>query len=45
MSTADITVRVTEETWEALKDRKTHGDSFNDVICRLLIKDENREAE
>lgn len=38
MSKADITVRVTEETWEALKDMKNHGDHYNDVIRRALIE-------
>lgn len=33
---ADTHIRVTEETWSELNRRKRPGDSFDDVISRLL---------
>lgn len=33
---ADTHIRVTEDTWAALNARKRPGDSFDDVIQRLL---------
>lgn len=33
---ADTHVRVTEETWKRLNQMKGPGDSFDDVIQRLL---------
>lgn len=41
---ADIHVRVTEETWSELNARKGPGDSFNDVIQRLLEETEDAEG-
>lgn len=32
---ADKTIRVSEETWRALRSRKREGESFDDVIRRL----------
>jgi transcriptional regulator len=40
---ADTHIRVTEDTWAALNARKRPGDSFDDVIQRLL--EEGDEAE
>jgi predicted CopG family antitoxin len=36
---ADTHIRVTEETWKELNQRKGPGDSFEDVISRLLDED------
>jgi predicted CopG family antitoxin len=33
---ADTQIRVTEETWQELNSRKRPGESFNDVLERLL---------
>ncbi len=33
---ADTHIRVTEETWAKLNERKRPGDSFDDVLNRLL---------
>jgi len=40
---ADNHIRVTDDTWSRLNSRKRPGDSFDDVIQRLL--DEIDEAE
>ncbi|ELZ05322.1 antitoxin VapB family protein [Natrialba aegyptia] len=40
---ADQHIRVTEETWTRLNKEKRPGDSFNDVIERLL--DENSDSD
>jgi len=37
---ADKHIRVTEDTWVELNKRKQPGDSFEDVINRLLREDE-----
>jgi len=37
---ADRHIRVTEETWKELNSRKEPGDSFEDVIQRLVKEDE-----
>ena len=37
---ADTHIRVTEETWSELNSRKRPGDSFDDVIQRLLEADD-----
>ncbi|WP_254768267.1 antitoxin VapB family protein [Salinilacihabitans rarus] len=43
---ADTHIRVTEETWKRLNNRKRPGDSFDDVIERLLEDVEaNEESE
>lgn len=34
------TIKVTKETWQRLSARKTPGDSFNDVVERLLDETE-----
>jgi predicted CopG family antitoxin len=36
---ADKHIRVTEETWLQLNKKKRPGDSFDDVIQRLLEED------
>lgn len=40
---ADTHIRVTEETWAELNRRKRPGDSFEDVIERLLEEDEEED--
>jgi predicted CopG family antitoxin len=35
MGMSDKTIRVSEETWRDLNDRKREGESFDDVIRRL----------
>ena len=42
---ADTHIRVTEDTWAALNARKRPGDSFDDVIQRLLEKGRERQSE
>lgn len=37
---ADKTIRVSEETWRKLRDRKRGDESFDDVIERELAADE-----
>lgn len=37
---ADKHIRVTEETWKELNKRKEPGDSFEDVIERLIDQHE-----
>lgn len=41
---ADTHIRVTDETWTKLNSRKKPGDSFNDVIARLLEEDDDDRA-
>ncbi len=42
MSVADtVTVRVSEQTWKRLNQRKGPGDSFDDVIEDLLDETED----
>jgi len=41
---ADKHIRVTEETWKQLNQRKEPGDSFNDVLQRL-IEEKRRESD
>lgn len=36
MTDQTVTIRVKEDTWERLNRRKTAGDSFDDVVRRLL---------
>ena len=36
---ADKHIRVTDETWKELNSRKEPGDSFDDVLSRLLEED------
>ena len=35
--TEKTTVQVSDETWSILHAHKERGESFNDVICRLLL--------
>jgi len=42
---ADKHIRVTEETWRELDVRKQPGDSFDDVLQRLLDDDTDRRDE
>lgn len=37
---SDTHIRVSEETWTELNIRKRPGDSFDDVIVRLLEEEE-----
>lgn len=37
---ADKTIRVSEETWRKLRDRKRGDESFDDVIDRELTDDD-----
>lgn len=41
---ADNHIRVTDETWSELNRRKRPGDSFDDVIQRLLAEAEAGEG-
>jgi len=43
---ADTMIRVTDETWQALNAKKKPGESFNDVLERLLHEEHegNRDA-
>jgi predicted CopG family antitoxin len=46
MTVADtVTVRVSEETWSRLNQRKGPGDSFDDVISEVLDIAEEYEDE
>lgn len=38
------TVQIDEETWQRLNARKQTGDTFDDVICRLLEKTDSSEV-
>jgi predicted CopG family antitoxin len=42
---ADKHIRVTEETWRELNIRKQPGDSFDDVLRRLLDEDTDSRPE
>lgn len=42
---ADNHIRVTDETWSELNKRKRPGDSFDDVIQRLLEETTEEDAE
>lgn len=42
---ADNHIRVADETWSRLNSRKQPGDSFDDVISRLLDKTEESDDE
>jgi predicted CopG family antitoxin len=41
---ADTHIRVTEETWSRLNRLKGPGDSFNDVIEALLVREEDGDG-
>lgn len=41
---ADTHIRVTEETWARLNRLKGPGDSFNDVIEALLVREEDGDV-
>lgn len=41
---ADQHIRVTEETWSELNQRKRPGDSFDDVLQRILNEAEEDEG-
>lgn len=41
---ADTHIRVTEETWKRLNQRKGPGDSFDDVITRLLDESDGEQS-
>lgn len=38
------TIQISEDNWQALSARKRPGDSFNDVISRLLEGGESAES-
>jgi len=38
-------IRVTPENWERLNQLKKPGDSFNDVVTRLLEAEEDDDAD
>jgi len=42
---ADKHIRVTEETWLELNRQKRPGDSFDDVLQRLLAEEHEPAAE
>ena len=42
---ADTHIRVTKETWMRLNERKEPGDSFEDVIQRLIAEADSRSGE
>lgn len=39
------TITIGEETWKRLSARKSPGDSFDDVVTRLLDQDDRLSAE
>jgi len=41
----DTHIRVSEDNWSRLNRRKRPGDSFNDVIGRLLDAEEGGDSE
>jgi predicted CopG family antitoxin len=41
---ADNHIRVSDKTWKRLNSRKEPGDSFEDVISRLLDQTEGEEG-
>lgn len=45
MSSDTTTVTVSHETWKRLQMRKEPGDSFDDVISRLLNKSNGSAGE
>jgi predicted CopG family antitoxin len=45
MARLEELVRVSSETWSRLNRRKRPGDTFNDVIVRLLDADENGDSD
>lgn len=44
MATDGTTIWVSDELWEELNRRKKRGDSFQDVILRLLDSNENSDG-
>jgi predicted CopG family antitoxin len=40
--TADTHIRVTSDTWKELNQRKEPGESFDDVLQRLIAESEER---
>jgi predicted CopG family antitoxin len=42
---ADTHIRVTGETWKKLNQRKEPGESFDDVLQRLIAESEERSTE
>jgi predicted CopG family antitoxin len=42
---ADKHIRVTDETWMELNQRKRPGDSFDDVLQRLLNEDREETTD
>jgi len=42
---ADKHIRVTEETWLELNRQKRPGDSFDDVLQRLLAEEQDQAAK
>jgi predicted CopG family antitoxin len=34
-----VTVRISEETWKDLNKRKSHGETFEEVIKRLMLEE------
>ena len=46
MMGTDTRVRVSEETWQALNERKDEpGETFDDVVQRLLDNDEQNPSK
>jgi len=35
------TIQISDETWERLDDRKSRGQSFDDIVRQLLDREEN----
>lgn len=44
MSGDSVNIRIKRDTWKRLNSRKGPGDSFDDVISRLLDSDEANEG-
>ena len=40
----DTTIQIADSVWERLNARKRKGESFNDVVIRLLNSTEEQEA-
>ena len=40
MAQGTTTISVSHDTWEALNQRKNHGDTFEDVIRRMMDQEE-----
>ena len=44
MSMGDTTIQIADGVWERLNARKRKGESFNDVVTRLLDETKSQEV-